>query len=80
MGGCKQSSIGYTLSCDPCAENDIVASYQGESAKSAFEHGDQHVKGLLKKSDDNPIWKHSELQHGSDNQIGFTMKVTGQVC
>ena len=77
-GGCKQASIGYTLTCDPCAQSDIVASYQGESSKSAFERGEQHAKGLIKKSDDNPIWKHSELHHNSDNQIGFNMKVTGR--
>ena len=78
MGGCKQASIGYTLTCNPCAEADILATYQGESSKSAFERGDQHAKGLVKKADDNPIWKHSELHHDSDNKIGFTMKVTGR--
>ena len=78
LGGCKQASIGYTLTCDPCAQSDIVATYQGESSKSAFERGEQHAKGLVKKADDNPIWKHSELHHDSDNQIGFTMKVTGR--
>ena len=77
-GGCKQASIGYTLTCDPCAQSDIVASYQGESSKSAFKRGEQHAKGLIKKSDDNPIWKHSELHHNGDNQIGFNMKVTGR--
>ena len=78
MGGCKQASIGYTLTCEPCAESDIVATYQGESSKSAYERGEQHAKGLVKKAEDNPIWKHSELHHNSDNQIGFSMKVTGR--
>ena len=55
-----------------------MASYQGESSKSAFERGEQHAKGLIKKSDNNPIWKHSELHHDGDNQIGFNMKVTGR--
>ena len=76
-GGCKQASIGYTLSCDSCSENDIEATYHGETSKSAFERGNQHSKGLLKKSEDNPIWKHAELHHDSDNQISFSMGVTG---
>ena len=77
-GGCKQASIGYTLSCDPCHLNQIEATYQGESSKSAFERGLQHSKGLLKKAEDNPIWKHSQLHHNSDNKIGFSMQVTGR--
>ena len=77
-GGCKQASIGYTLSCDPCAQENIEATYQGESSKSAYERGMQHSQGLLKKAEDNPIWKHSQLHHGSDNKIGFNMQVTGR--
>ena len=47
-------------------------------SKSAYERGDQHTKGLQKKSEDNPIWKHAELHHNSDNNIKFSMKVTGK--
>ena len=78
QGGCKQASIGYVLSCDPCADSEIEATYHGESSKSAFERGTQHAKGLLKKAEDNPIWKHSEIHHQGDNKIWFSMKVTGR--
>ena len=77
-GGCKQASIGYTLSCDPCTLEEIEATYQGESSKSAYERGLQHSQGLLKKAEDNPIWKHSQLHHNGDNKIGFSMQVTGR--
>ena len=77
-GGCKQAGIGYQLSCNPCSDLDIESTYQGESSKSAFERGLQHAKGLIKKSNDNPIWKHSELHHQGDNKIPFTMSVTGR--
>ena len=77
-GGCKQAGIGYQLSCNPCSDVDIESTYQGESSKSAFERGLQHSKGLAKKSNDNPLWKHSELHHNGDNKIPFTMSVTGR--
>ena len=77
-GGCRFSNIGYQLVCIPCKDTDIEATYQGESAKSAYERGQQHHSNLKKKVPDTPMWKHSQLYHESNNKIPFSVEVTGR--
>ena len=77
-GGCKHSNVGYQLFCIQCSNLGIVASYQGETSKSGFERGNQHSEGLLKKSEDAPLWKHAEMYHNSDTKLQFGMEVTGR--
>ena len=77
-GGCRISNIGYQLICNPCKEIDVMATYQGESAKSAYERGQQHQADLKKKVIDTPMWKHSQLHHESDNKIRFSVEVTNR--
>ena len=76
-GNCRKSNVGYELICDPCNENGILASYQGETSKSGYERGNQHHDGLIKKLEENPLWKHSELHHNGDNALSFSMIITG---
>ena len=77
-GGCRHSNVGYELVCNSCSEQGITATYQGETSKSSYERGKQHTEGLTKKVDDNPIWKHSQLVHNSDNKVSFSMHVKGR--
>ena len=77
-GGCRNSNIGYVISCKPCSDQGISATYQGETSKSAYERGLQHLEGLSKKVDDAPIWRHSQLIHDSDPNLPFSMSVTGR--
>ena len=66
------------LTCDNCKQSEIQATYQGETSKSAYERGNQHAEGLIKKLEENPLWKHAELYHEGDNQIPFSMEITGR--
>ena len=77
-GGCRFGNVGYQLVCMPCSDQEITATYEGETAKSAYEHGQQHVSNLSKKVADTPMWKHAELHHQSDNSIEFSMQVTSR--
>ena len=77
-GGCRFSNIGYQLVCNPCKETDVEATYQGETAKSAFERGLQHKSDLKKKVLDTPMWKHAQLYHESNNKISFSLEVTSR--
>ena len=77
-GGCRFSNIGYQLVCNPCKETDVEATYQGETAKSAFERGQQHQSDLKRKVLDTPMWKHAQLFHESDNKISFSLEVTSR--
>ena len=74
-GGCRFSNIGYQLVCNPCKETDVDV---GETAKSAFERGQQHQSDLKKRVLDTPMWKHAQLFHESNNKISFSLEVTSR--
>ena len=77
-GGCRFSNIGYQLSCVPCKNTEVISTYQGESAKSAYERGQQHHADLKRKVVDTPMWKHAQLHHESNNKIEFEIEVTNR--
>ena len=77
-GGCRFGNVGYQLVCLLCCDSDLVATYQGETSKSSYEHDQQHQSNLTKKIADTPMWKHSEIHHNADNTIKFAMEVPGR--
>ena len=78
QGGCKHSNVGYQLICQLCKDQGVSATYEGETSKSGFERGSQHTEGLLKKAEDAPLWKHSELVHEGVENLPFSMVITGR--
>ena len=77
QGKCKHSNVGYKIFCIICNDQGIEASYQGETGKSGYERGSQHADGLARKSEDAPLWKHSEIYHNSVTDLPFGMQITG---
>ena len=77
-GQCKHSNVGYQLICETCKEQGITATYEGETSKSGYERGIQHVTGLTKKAEDAPLWKHNELVHEGSADLPFSMVITGR--
>ena len=42
-GKCKQEGVVYTITCKKCKEGGILAEYWGETARTAFERGEEHL-------------------------------------
>jgi hypothetical protein len=77
-GGCQGGGVGYQHQCNTCLEETgKITLYHGESSKSGYERGLQHVEGLRKEKDDNVMWKHSAIHHGGTH-AKFTMTITGR--
>ena len=74
---CWTESILYKLECLPCARVGTLAWYIGETSRSAFERGDEHVRNALNASDESAIAKHGWDYHGlQDNEVPlFTMMI-----
>ena len=82
-GKCWSSSVVYNISCNrrPCKgeEEGCAHEYVGETSRSCFTRGSQHLALYVKKSDSSMMWRHTEKVHGG--MIGskkgihdFTMK------
>ena len=62
-GDCSKSCAAYRLECEECLKKDLTAVYQGETGKNCDSRGLEHLAGLKNEKEDNPLWKHCEIQH-----------------
>ena len=72
-GPCDRQSVTYNIKCAEC--NDI---YIGETSRSAYTRGKEHMKLLVKKrsGERSALWKQCKEKHNSEMQK-FEMNVTG---
>ena len=70
-GQCDRQSVTYDIKYAEC--NDI---YIGETSRSAYTRGKEHMKSLAKKEERSALWKHCNMKHNSKMQK-FEMNVTG---
>ena len=53
-GGCQKEGIVYSLTCQECLSRGILAQYHGESARSGWTRGLEHLS-LLENEDDSRV-------------------------
>ena len=70
-GPCDRQSETNNIKCAEC--NDI---YIGETSRSAYTRGKEHMKLLAKKKERSALWKHCKEKRNSEIQK-FEMNVTG---
>ena len=75
-GSCGKEGVTYSITCNNCAERDVVRVYHGETSKNAYTRGKKHLEDLDRKIDASVMWRHCRLDHNSELQ-DFTMSVTG---
>ena len=63
-GDCSKSCSAYRIECEECKKSDLSAVYEGETGRNCYSRGLEHLEGLSKEKEDNPLWKHCQLQHG----------------
>ena len=73
-GNCQQENIVYRIHCQECELGHIKAEYTGESSRTMYLRGKEHLDGLVKKNEKNALWKHCAQVHGG-RQVKFTMKI-----
>ena len=70
-GPCDRQSVTYEIKCAECG--DI---YIGETSRSAYTRGKEHMMSLVKREERSVLWKHCKEKHNSRTQK-FEMNVTG---
>jgi hypothetical protein len=71
-GDCSKSCAAYRLECEECPKNDLTAVYQGETGRNCYSRGLEHLAGLKNEKEDNPLWKHCQIQH-MGQKVAFKM-------
>ena len=75
-GNCQKEGIVYKITCQECKSKGVSSEYIGESSRTAFLRGSEHLDDLAKKCEGSPLWKHCVEEHNSE-EVKFSMKVTG---
>ena len=79
-GKCWINNITYSIECNKCwTENKVKVIYHGESSRSGYTRGLEHIEDLENNSDKSPIWEHCIESHNS-HQLSLDnlkMKLTG---
>ena len=75
-GNCWREGTKYSLWCAECGEN--VACYKGETGRSSYTRGLEHLDNLAAKSEEKSVlWLHSVYHHNSREDVQYLMRVTG---
>ena len=71
---CDKAGIGYAIRClEPvCQEQDVC--YHGETARSCFARGLEHLQNLKNKKKDSVLFKHSHNVHNGDPNVKYEMR------
>ena len=70
-GSCRSTGVTYELVCQICRHK-----YIGETSRSAYTRGKEHLKALEQREEGSVLWRHCCDVHAG-NIAGFTMNVTG---
>ena len=77
-GKCRKRSVVYRMSCKSCEINKKKTVYIGETGRTAFERGEEHIRNINHGGDDeekHSVWrKHKEEKHGGEN-IDINMEI-----
>ena len=60
---CRAESVCYQLTCDRCKDDKVTADYYGETARTAYMRGQDHLGGQKRNLEDNPLHKHDCNYH-----------------
>ena len=73
-GKFRRETVVYTISCKGCSLDGTSAEYTGESSRTMFCRGREHLEALKGMKDDSPLWKHCLNTHNGEIQK-FEMKL-----
>ena len=74
--GCQKENVTYTITCRECARSGKKAVYWGETSKTGYKRGTEHVDGLKREVEKAPLWRHSRVFHNGVKRIEwYRMKV-----
>ena len=51
------------MTCMKCEQVGTTAVYWGETARTGYERGQEHIAGMESRYEKNALWKHSYLYH-----------------
>ena len=74
LGRCQEQGLVYNIKCLRCAHEGKTMVYIGESSRTGYQRGLEHLRGLRDQLDASPLWKHQLVAHKGE-ETAYTMEV-----
>ena len=71
-----KQGCNYTITCLICKSEGKVVQYFGESARTPFDRGSEHLAALMAENRESPLWEHMCDDH-QNQPHKLEMKVSG---
>ena len=65
--------MGYDQVCDVCGGKNV--GYVVETGQNNYTRGLKHMANYMRKNKDSSLWRHSQMEHGGNLEVSFSMKV-----
>ena len=75
-GSCMKKGLVYLIDCKTCHEEGKKTLYIGETARSSFDRGNEHLVAIKKMNNESPLVEH-QLNNHPDTDPKFGMKIEG---
>ena len=70
-GDCQSEGVTYAISCLECKKNNVEVEYIGETARTIYDRGEEHLSDLINEVKGKPLWEHIVEKHESRYEIGW---------
>ena len=75
QGDCRRRNIVYQTSCNECKEKGRDTLYLGESARTGYERGVEHLRDAKTKRENSHMFEHQKEEHPEKQEANFKMKI-----
>ena len=73
-GNCQAESCVYRINCEECKGRGVASLYIGETSRTPYLRGKEHLAKLQGEAKDSALWDHCVEEHGGE-KVNFSMKV-----
>ena len=75
-GVCRREGVVYLITCQECKKGGNKVEYWGETSRTGYKRGEEHLAGLKSQYEKNSLWKHSSLYYkGKLEKADFKMEI-----
>ena len=69
--------VTYRIECTTCKEEGVAVSYIGESARTMYDRGAEHLDAWRREDEASVLVEHQEQKHSPEERPRYSMKLIG---
>ena len=75
QGDCRRRNLVYQTSCSECSDKGRDTLYLGESSRSGYERGVEHLRDAKTQRENSHMFEHQQEELPDIKEVKFKMKV-----